>query len=196
MNTGGYCSYALYYQWHQAGIFFVTRLKDNAAYRVVHTRTVPAHRHIVADELIEFTSVPGQRQCPVVLRRVTLWNEATQREFVFLTNNLTLGATTIAAIYQDRWQIECFFKVLKQHLKIKTFVGTSANALKIQIWTALLAILLIKYLQFVSRCQLPLCRLFALLRWNLFTYRSLWDWLTDLFAIPPEQPPYQMALAL
>ncbi|MHB0938285.1 MAG: IS4 family transposase [Armatimonadota bacterium] len=191
----GYCSYALFYQWHQAGIFFVTRLKDNAAYRVVQTRRVPEHRHVVADELIELTSVPGQRQCPVVLRLVTVWDEATQREFVFLTNNLTLGATTIAAIYRDRWQIECFFKVLKQHLKIKTFVGTSANALKIQIWTALLAILLIKYLQFVSRCQLPLCRLFALLRWNLFTYRPLWDWLTDPFATPPEQPPYQMALA-
>lgn len=190
----GYCSYALFYQWHHAGVFFVTRLKENAAYRVVHTRRPPERSRVVSDELIELTSVQGQRQCPVVLRLVTIWDEASQREFVFLTNHLTLGATTIAAIYQDRWQIECFFKVLKQHLKIKTFVGTSANALKIQIWTALLAILLIKYLQFVSKCALPLCRLIALLHWNLFTYRSLWEWLTDPFATPPEQPPYQMAL--
>ena len=192
----GYCSYALYYQWDQAGLYFVTRQKDNAAYRVVATRPVPSRGGIRADEIIELTSVPGQRDCPIRLRRVVKWDEAQQREFVFLTNHLTFGATTIAAIYQDRWQIECFFKTLKRHLRIKTFVGTSENALKLQIWTALLAILLIKYLQFLTKCPLPLCRLIALLHWNLFTYRHLYDWLKDPFATPPEQPPApQMALA-
>lgn len=191
----GYCSYALYYQWTQAGIFFVTRAKDNMAYRVVATRPVPQRSDIRADELIAFTSVLGAPQCPTRLRRIVVWDAAQQRELVFLTNHLTFGATTIAAIYRDRWQIECFFKVLKQHLRIKTFVGTSENALQIQIWTALLALLLLKYLQFVSRCALPLCRLVALLRWNLFTYRALWAWLADPFGTPPEQPPYpQLAL--
>lgn len=187
----GYCSYDLFYRWHQAGLFFVTRQKDNAAYRVVESRTVRGA--IRADEIIELTSVKGA-QCPVRLRRVVLWVAETDEELVFLTNNLTLAARTIAAIYQERWQIECFFKVLKQHLKIKTFVGTTENALKIQIWTALLAILLIKYLQFVSKCTLPLCRLVALLHWNLFSYRNLWDWLTNPFAVPPEQPPYQQGV--
>ena len=191
----GYCSYDLYYRWHQAGIFFVTRQKDNAIYRVVETRPLPSRGNIRADEIIELTSPKGA-QCPVRLRRVVLWVAEKKEELVFLTNNLLLAASTIAAIYQDRWQIECFFKALKQHLKIKTFVGTSENALKLQIWTALLAILLIKYLQFVSRCALPLCRLMALLHWNLFSYRQLWDWLTNPFATPPEQPPYQLTLAI
>ena len=74
------------------------------------------------------------------------------------------------SIYRDRWEIELFFKVLKQHLKIKTLVGTSPNALKTQIWTALIAVLLLKYLQFRSKCNFPLCRLVALLRLNLFSY--------------------------
>jgi IS4 transposase len=101
---------------------------------------------------------------------------------------LTFGATTIAAIYKDRWQIEIFFKILKQNLKIKTFVGTSANALKIQIWTALIAILLLKILQFRSRLSWSLSNLVALLRFNLFTYRDLWAWVNDPFETPPRPP--------
>lgn len=190
----GYNAYALYYQWDQAGVYFVTRAKENMAYRVVEARPVPQRGGIRADEIIELTSVLGGPQCPIRLRRVVKWDDEHQREFVFLTNHLTFGATTIAAIYRDRWQIEAFFKTLKQHLKIKTFVGTSENALKIQIWTALLAILLIKYLQFSSRCPLPLCRLIALLHWNLFTYRNLQAWLENPFATPPELPPTQLAL--
>ena len=112
-----------------------------------------------------------------------------------LTNHLDFRATTIGRIFRDRWAIELFFKVLKQHLKIKTFVGTNPNALKTQIWTALITILLIKYLQFRSKCNLPLCRLVALLRLNLFSYRNLWDWLDDPFEVPPEEPPYQLGLA-
>ena len=102
-----------------------------------------------------------------------------------LTNHLNFGANTISAIYKDRWQIELFFKALKQNLKIKTFVGTSENALYIQIWTALIAMLLIKYLQFKSKFQWSLSNLVAFLRWNLFTYRDLWEWIDDPFDIPP-----------
>jgi IS4 transposase len=104
---------------------------------------------------------------------------------VFLTNHLTFGATTIAAIYKDRWQIELFFKALKQNLKIKTFVGTSANALKVQVWTALIALLLLKYLQLRSRFGWSLSNLVALLRMNLFTHRDLWVWLDQPFDGPP-----------
>jgi len=110
------------------------------------------------------------------------------REIVLLTNHLDFGASTIAAIYKDRWQIELFFKALKQNLKVKTFVGTSENALYIQIWTALIAMLLIKYLQFKSKFQWSLSNLVAFLRWNLFTYRNLWDWIDSPFDVLPFVP--------
>lgn len=190
----GYCDYGLFHTWHQAGLYFVTRQKDNAAYDVVLDKAVPERGHIRADQLIRFTGPKAQQACPIVLRRVVVWSEADQREYVFLTNHLTLGATTIAAIYKDRWEIELFFKALKQHLKIKTFVGTSENALKIQIWTALISLLLLKFLQFKSQCGWPLCRLVAMLRLNLFTYRNLWEFLNDPFQAPPEEPPYQLTL--
>jgi IS4 transposase len=102
-----------------------------------------------------------------------------------LTNNLKLGATTIAAIYKERWQIEIFFKALKQNLKMKTFVGTSANAVKIQIWTALIAMLILRFLQLRSQFNWSLSNLVALLRMNLFTHRDLWAWLNKPFEIPP-----------
>jgi IS4 transposase len=104
---------------------------------------------------------------------------------VFLTNHLTFGATTIAAIDQDRWQIARFFKALKQNLKIKTLAGTSANALKVQVWAALIAMLLVKYLQLRARFAWSLSNLVALLRMNLFTHRDLWAWLDQPFEGPP-----------
>lgn len=191
----GYCDYSLFHSWHQAGLYFVTRQKDNAAYEVVAEMTPPERSNVRADQLIRFTGDKARRDCPIVLRRVVVWDEKQQREIVLLTNHLRLGATTIAAIYKDRWEIELFFKALKQHLKIKTFIGTSENALKVQIWTALIALLLLKFLQFKSQCGWPLCRLVAMLRLNLFSYRNLWDFLADPFKTPPEQPPYQLTLA-
>ena len=94
----------------------------------------------------------------------------------------------MSAIYKDRWQIELFFKALKQNLKVKTFVGTSENALYIQIWTALIAMLLIKYLQFKSKLGWSLSNLVAFLRWNLFTYRNLWEWIDSPFDTLPIEP--------
>ncbi len=101
---------------------------------------------------------------------------------------MRLAATTIARVYKDRWQIEAFFRALKQNLKIKTFVGTSPNAVRIQIWTALIAMLMLKYLQLKSRLAWSLSNLVALLRWNFFTYRDLWRWIDDPFESPPEIP--------
>jgi IS4 transposase len=130
--------------------------------------------------------VPADR--PDRMRRIVVLDKDKGEEIVLLTNILHFGATTIAAIYKDRWQIEIFFKALKQNLKVKTFVGTSENALKIQIWTALIAMLLRKYLQFKSRHKWSLSNLVFLLQRNLFTYRILWDWLDHPFATPPLQP--------
>ena len=133
----GYCDFELFFQWTNSGVFFVTRLKDNAAYEVVQSRPLPQRGSVLADQIIRFTGPKTRLKYPELLRRVVVWDEENQRQIELLTNHLSFGATTIGRIYRDRWEIELFFKVLKQHLKIKTFVGTSSNALKTQIWTAL-----------------------------------------------------------
>ena len=181
----GYVDYAWFGQLTTAGVFFVTRLKDNALYRVVERRRPPERSLVQRDEVIRLTGVAAETKCPHDLRRVEVYDPEKDETLVFLTNQLTFGATTIAAIYKDRWQIELFFKALKQNLKIKTFVGTSANALKVQVWTALIAMLLLKYLQLRSRFAWSLSNLVALLRMNLFTHRDLWAWLDQPFEGPP-----------
>jgi hypothetical protein len=184
----GYNDYALFGNWTENGIFFVTRLKENADYEVIEERAVPKNRNILEDQFIEFAGVKAQKDCPHILRRVVVWDEEEKGEIVLLTNHLEFGASTISAIYKDRWQIELFFKALKQNLKVKTFVGTSENALYIQIWTALIAMLLIKYLRFKSKFGWSLSNLIALLRWNLFTYRDLWQWIDQPFDVLPQVP--------
>jgi len=181
----GYNDYRLYAYWTENRIYFVTRLKNNADYTVLEERQPPFNRNILADELIRFNGHYARKNCPHTLRKVTVWDKEQDREIVLLTNHLEFGATTISAIYKDRWQIETFFKALKQNLKVKTFVGTSENALYIQIWTALIAILLIKYLKFRSRFNWSLSNLVAFLRWNLFTYRDLWEWIDKPFDVLP-----------
>lgn len=193
----GYNDYALFGRWTMAGVHFVTRLKDNAAYEVVEECQVPAHRNILADQLIRLTSWQARTDCPCLLRRVVVWDTDNAREIVLLTNLLEFGATTLAAIYKERWQIELFFKALKQNLTVKTFVGTSENALRVQIWTALIALLLLKWLHHLSKANWSLSNLASLLRLNLFTYRDLSKWLNDPMETPPLiPPPQQLTLAL
>jgi hypothetical protein len=184
----GYNDYALFGQWTERKIYFVTRLKDNAAYEVLEEGPVPANRNILSDQLIQFTGEKAQKDCPSPLRRVAVWDLIHEREIVLLTNLQEFGATTIAAIYKDRWEIELFFKALKQNLKVKTFVGTSENALCIQIWTALIAILLLKWLHHLSKAKWSLSNLASMLRMNLFTYRDLTAWLDNPFGTPPILP--------
>jgi len=184
----GYNDYKLYAQWTENEIYFVTRLKDNADYLLLEELQVPKNRNIIADQLIMFCGYHGQKNCPYPMRRIVVWDNENEREIVLLTNHLDFGATTVAAIYKDRWQIEIFFKTLKQNLKVKTFVGTSENALYIQIWTALIALLLIKFLQFKSKLCWSLSNLVAFLRWNLFTYRNLWEWIDKPFETKPFVP--------
>jgi len=185
-----YKDYALWARYCREGIFFVSRLVKGTVYRVVERRPLPQHRNILADEIIELTSQHAHKQgCSYRLRRVVVWLPEKQEELVLITNHLTFGATTIAAIYKERWQIELFFKAVKQNLRIKTFVGVSENALQLQIWTALIAMLLLKWLQFRARFGWSLSNLVTLLRWNLMTYRDLWEWLDDPFQLPPQTPP-------
>jgi IS4 transposase len=193
----GYTDYRLFGEWSEQGVYFVTRMKDNARYAVAEERRPPAGRGIVCDQVVELTGVKAEERCPYPLRRVETAHPETGERLVFLTNHLTLGASTIAAIYKERWQVELFFKAIKQNLKVKTFVGTSPNAVKTQLWCALIAILLLRYLQLLSRLGWSLSNLVALLRMNLFTHRDLRTWLDQPFATPPDPgAPAQTALAL
>jgi hypothetical protein len=186
-----YNHYRQFSAWISQGVFFVTRMKENAIYRVIEWRKRPGNRNIISDQLIRLTGTKAQTDCPEVLRRVVVWDELNKREIVLLTNHLDFGATTIAELYKARWEIELFFKALKQNLKVKTFIGVSENALRIQIWTALIAMLLLKWLHHLSRAGWSLSNLAALLRLNLFSYRDLMDWLHNPFDTPPLQPPPQ-----
>jgi len=137
------------------------------------------------------------QDCPHPLRRVEVWDKEKEEVVVLLTNHLTFGASTISAISKDRRQIEAFFKVLKQNLRVKTFVGTSAKALKVHIWTALIAILLLNYLKVRLRYKWSLSKPEALLRLNLFTYRDLWEWKDrSTEAPPPVRETGDLALSL
>jgi hypothetical protein len=182
----GYNDFKLFSRWTEDGVYFVTRLKRGTNFLVVDLQDTTRDRGVISDKVVRLRSDQGQQDCPHPLRVVVFHDEESGRTFEFLTNNFKLSPVTIARIYRERWQIELFFKALKQNLRIKTFVGTSANALKTQIWTALIAILLLKYLHLRSRSGWSLSTLVALLRWNLFTHRDLERWLDDPFAEPPE----------
>jgi Transposase DDE domain len=183
-----YIDFLLWAKWITQGMFFVTRLRQDLHYKVLEDRPLPQKRNIRRDQLIALSSERGQQVCPFPLRRIEIWNPEHQETVVLLTNHLDFGSSTIAAIYKQRWQIEVFFKTLKQNLKIKTFVGTSENALLIQIWSALIALLLLRWLHFLSQRNWSFSNLASLLRWNLFTYRDLKDWLRDPLGTPPLQP--------
>lgn len=185
VDDRGYTDYTLWGRWCSQHVYFVTRMKDNALYEAIGDKEVPQHRHVLKDEQIELRGPKAIEKCPYPLRRIEVQDPETGQLLVFITNHSALGASTIAAIYKDRWQIEIFFKALKQNLKIKTFVGTSPNAVKIQIWTALIAMLILKFLQLRSKIHWSLSNLVAFLRMNLFTHRDLWAWLNKPFDIPP-----------
>jgi DDE family transposase/uncharacterized protein DUF4372 len=183
----GYIEFGWFWKLTQAGVFFVTRIKKSARFEIVEQRDCPKNRGIEADQIIRYTFHRTRKKYPELLRRVVARTPEGE-VFEFLTNNFDLAASTIAAIYKDRWQIESFFKILKQNLRIKTFVGTSFNAVLIQIWTALIALLLLKYLQLKAQFNWSMSNLAALLRMNLFVYRDLWEWIDKPFHPPPPLP--------
>jgi hypothetical protein len=192
----GYADYEWFRELTEKRVWFVTRMKDNADYEVVEHRGLPSQAGgVKRDQVIFLYKLEqGSAAAQCWMRRIEYWDAKQERLLVFLTNHLKLAASTIAAVYRDRWQIELLFKALKQSLRIQTFVGTSANALKTQIWTALIALLTIKYLQMKASFGWSLSNLVALLRQQLFVYRDLWRWLNEPFH-PPVTPPHpQLAL--
>jgi len=176
------------------GVFFVSRLKDSTGYIIVEERPQPVEP-ILRDEVIILASDRGQEN-PMRLRRIEVWLEDKQDTIVFVTNHLRLAASTIAGIYRDRWQIELFFKAIKQSLRIRSFIGTSENAVQTQIWTALIAMVVLRYLQLRSCWPWSLSNLVALLRQQLFVYRDLWSWINQPFRPPIDLDDPQMALPL
>jgi hypothetical protein len=187
VDDRGYNDYELFGRWTANQVYFVTRMKENAVYTIIQSNSTNPSNDILKDEIIELSGQGAREKCPYKLRRIEYYNAEKKEVLVFLTNHLRLSAMTIASIYKERWQIEIFFKFLKQNLKIKTFVGTSANAVKIQIWTALIAILILRFLQLKSQYGWSLSNLVALLRMNLFTHRDLWAWINQPFEVLPVQ---------
>ena len=181
----GYTDYAWFRELTEEQVYFVTRMKQGSVYQVEGELEVPQNSNVVRDQFISFPRLNRDGEEPMLFRRVEIWDAEKQQVLVFLSNQLHFGATTIAAIYKDRWQIELFFKALKQTLKVKTFVGTSANAVRTQVWTALIAMLVLKYLQMKASFSWSLSTLAALLHQQLFFYRDLWSWLDEPFQPPP-----------
>jgi len=189
-----YIDYAWLHRLGEQGVYFVTRMKADMRYKVTRKRQTPRRGAVCRDEEITVRSVKYGLE--LRLRRVVIWDEVRQEKLTFLTNHMGFAASTIAAVYKDRWQIEIFFKSMKQLLRVKTFVGTSANALKIQIWTALIAMLILKFLQWRARFGWSLSNLVALLRYQLFVYRDLYEWLDNPFQSPPALEPLTGQLVL
>ena len=172
------------YQWfnnlQQNGIFFVTRQKTNAVYRVTERRQVNKSQGLSSDQTIILTGTKGLL-CPQPLRRIGYRDPETKIHYVFLTNNFKLSAKTIADIYKERWQIEIFFRWIKQNLRIKAFIGNSRNAVMTQIYVALIAYLLLCIFKFMSKVSASLQNLIRVVQLNLFRTCSL----EELFEPPP-----------
>ena len=172
------------YQWFadltQTGIFFITRQKRNAIYRVTERRNVNKKQGLCSDQTIRLTSIKGQ-ECPHPLRRIGYRDPETKKHYVFLTNNFKLSPKTIADIYKDRWQIEIFFRWIKQNLKIKAFIGNSRNAVMTQIYVALIAYLLLYLFKYLSKVSVSLQNLLRVIQLNLFRKCLL----KELFKPPP-----------
>lgn len=151
--------------------YFVTRTKTNTQYRIIE-RQMKTHPNIKADWIVQFSSYKS-KDYTEKLRVVRYHDQETKKIYEFMTNNFTLSAKSIADIYKSRWDIELFFKWIKQNLKIKTFIGTSENAVRIQIWTALITFLLTEYIRFISKTSFPILKTFRILSENLLFNKEL-----------------------
>jgi len=175
----GYLDFARLYIIHQSSAFFVTRAKRNLAARRRYSRPVDKSTGLRADQTIVLTGVNTSKDYPEPLRRVSYYDAETDKHLIFLTNNFTLPALTVASLFKARWRVEIFFKWIKQHLRIKAFYGTSENAVKTQVWTAVCVYVLV-----------------AILKKRLATDRSLYTILQVLSVSQFEKEPLQSLLSL
>jgi len=195
-----YVDFETLYRWAQGGSYFVVRLKSSIKFNRLEERPLPEqrHEHILVDEYIELSEDKTQSKYPKKLRRVVVWDEENQQTIELITNQFSWTANTISELYKARWEIEIFFKDIKQLLKIKSFLGTSANAVLIQIWTALITILILKYLKACSKFNWHLSNMVSFLRLNLLVKFDLKKLLDNPFEKPPDsqtdQHPNQLIL--
>lgn len=186
----GYCDYSLLNHWDSNNVFFVVRHKDNIRYRSIEELPLPEKhaQNVLIDEIIEFDLPAARTNYPKRVRRIAVWNDEHGFEVELLTNNFKLAASTIAALYKARWNIEIFFRNLKQLLRIKSFIGTSRNAVETQIWTALCTMLILSWLKHTAHYKWALANLVVTLRLNTFTKIDLNKWLNEPFTPPPDAP--------
>lgn len=187
------------YRWHKSlsdqGVNFVTRIRGNAKFRVLVRHPVDKTSPVTSDQLIEYTSVRAQGMDLQPVRRVGYRCPETGRHYVFITNHLHWPAQLVADIYKQRWQVELFFKWIKQNLKIKSFLGHSTNAVMTQVMVALICYLLLAYLKSSSKISKSLQQMTRLLKLNLFAKRDLIELLKPEIRPSGISTP-QMALAL
>lgn len=184
-----YNDFALLNVWDSNGVYFVVRHKDNIKFRTIKELELPEdrHQHLLKDEIIELTGTKTKGKYPKKLRRVALWDDENGQTIEVITNQMSWTANTITELYKARWEVEIFFRDIKQQLHIKSFIGTSQNAVMIQIWTALITILILKALKTQAKHAWYLSNLVAFIRLNLFVKVDLHKWLDNPFA--KEQPP-------
>lgn len=187
-----YNDFSLLNVWDSNGIYFVIRHKENIQYNVIKENELPddRHQHILKDEIIELKNKLSKEKYPKKLRRVAIWDEVNKQVIELITNQLTWTANTIGELYKCRWDIEIFFRDIKQLLHIKSFIGTSQNAVMIQIWTALITILILKVLKAMAKYNWHLSNLVAFIRLNLFVKINLQQWIDKPFeeyVEPPEK---------
>ena len=176
--------------WDSNEVFFVIRHKDNLQYAIIQENDLPEnrHQHILKDEVIELKNEGSKEKYSKKLRRVAVWDEKNQQVIELITNQMNWSANTIGELYKSRWQVEIFFREVKQLLHIKSFVGTSENAVKIQIWTALITILILKALKAIAKYSWHLSNLVGFIRLNLFVKIDLQLWLDKPFEDPKYEP--------
>lgn len=185
-----YNDFKLLNLWDSKQIKFVIRHKENLNFTIIKENFISKinREYILEDQIIEFSGYQSKMKYKRQLRRVVAWDEVNQQKIELITNHLTASSATIADLYKSRWDIELFFRDIKQLLHIKTFIGTSANAVQIQIWTALITILILKYLKNIAKYSWQLSNLVAFLRLNVFVKIDLMFWLNYPFT-EPEKPP-------
>ncbi len=183
--------------WDSSQIYFVVRHKDNFQFNVIQERDLPdnRHQHILKDEIIELKNHISFEKYPKKLRRVAVWDDLNKQVVELITNQMTWTANTIGELYKSRWDVEIFFRDIKQLLHIKSFIGTSKNAVLIQIWTALITILLLKALKATAKYCWHLSNLVSFIRLNLFVKINLQHWLDNPF-IDYDKPPEKLALGI
>ena len=183
----GYLDFERLYTLHQAGSFFVTRAKSNSKFRRLVSRPVDRNTGLICDQVVELTVFYSHQGYPERLRRIRFKDPETAKTLVFLTNNFALPALTIGALYKSRWQVELFFRWIKQHLRIKHFFGTSENAVKTQVWIAVAVYVLVAIIRKRLNLEFSLHSMLQILSVTPFEKAPLFQLLTDM--APAETSP-------